>query len=29
VNEGDELEILEDDDEHLWKVNSMAVSGTI
>jgi hypothetical protein len=22
VNEGDELEIIEDDDEHMWKVNS-------
>ncbi len=22
VNEGDELEIIEDDDEHMWKVKS-------
>ena len=29
VNEGDELEVLEDDDEHLWKVNSITVSRTI
>jgi hypothetical protein len=23
VNEGDELEIIEDDDEHLWKVKNL------
>ncbi|CAF4468771.1 unnamed protein product, partial [Rotaria magnacalcarata] len=23
VNEGDELEIIEDDDEHMWKVKNL------